>query len=135
MPTATATYDGQLRCTVTHSRSGQQFHTDAPVDNRGKGEAISPTDTVGAALLTCMLTTMAIAAQINELPEPKMDGEVTKTMADKPRRIAQLDIVVRIHGSWDEKSRRILEAAGNGCPVARSLHPDVVQKVEYLYIN
>ena len=34
--------------------------TDAPKDNMGKGESFSPTDLVGVAMGTCILTTMGI---------------------------------------------------------------------------
>ena len=36
---------------------------DAPTDNHGKGEAFSPTDLVAAALGSCMMTLMGIAAR------------------------------------------------------------------------
>ena len=58
--TATIQYEGNLRCHAIHLQSGTAIETDAPVDNRGKGERFSPTDLVCAALATCMITTMAI---------------------------------------------------------------------------
>ena len=50
MPTSKVTYLGGLRTRCEHLRSGDSYLTDAPVDNNGKGEAFSPTDTVAAAL-------------------------------------------------------------------------------------
>jgi hypothetical protein len=44
--TATILYKGDLRCECTHLQSGTQIETDAPTDNRGKGERFSPTDTI-----------------------------------------------------------------------------------------
>lgn len=58
--TATIHYEGNLRCSATHLQSSTAIETDAPTDNRGKGERFSPTDLVCAALGTCMITTMAI---------------------------------------------------------------------------
>ena len=50
MKTATVTYLGELRTENTHLRSGKKIITDAPVDNKGKGEAFAPTDLVATAL-------------------------------------------------------------------------------------
>ena len=38
--TSTVIYNGDLRTTCTHLRSGSDFETDAPVDNNGKGRKI-----------------------------------------------------------------------------------------------
>ena len=40
-------YLGDLRVRATHGPSGTVLHTDAPVDNHGKGESFSPTDQEG----------------------------------------------------------------------------------------
>ncbi len=47
MATSKITYNGGLRTTSIHERSGNEIITDAPVDNKGKGEAFSPTDLIG----------------------------------------------------------------------------------------
>ena len=58
-----ATYLGDLRTSSIHLQSGTEIISDAPVDNNGKGEAFSPTDSVANALATCMLTTIAIKSR------------------------------------------------------------------------
>ena len=37
-------YEGKLRTRSTHLQSGDKIITDAPIDNKGKGEGFSPTD-------------------------------------------------------------------------------------------
>src|SRR3954467_3249047 len=61
--TSTVIYNGELRTTLTHVKSGDSFETDAPVDNHGKGERFSPTDLLATSLGTCMVTVMGIKAR------------------------------------------------------------------------
>ena len=60
--TASIIYKGDLRCECTHLQSGTLIETDAPTDNRGKGERFSPTDLLATSYGSCMITTMAIRA-------------------------------------------------------------------------
>ncbi len=41
---------GDLCTECTHLQSGNSFITNAPLDNNGKGEAFSPTDSVATGL-------------------------------------------------------------------------------------
>jgi uncharacterized OsmC-like protein len=126
MVQATVRYEGDLRCTATHGPSQSSIETDAPLDNMGKGERFSPTDLVGTALATCVLTTMAIAARRKGLELPGMTATVRKHMtADAPRRIARLEVDVVIPLPSSHPERAFLEAAAKGCPVRRSLHPEM----------
>ncbi len=132
--TAADAYLGALRTEVTHLASGQTFYTDAPVDNMGKGEAISPTDMVAAALISCKLTTMAIYAQRHGLAEPQGRATVQKVMADSPRRIARLVCTLTLaKGGYTEELLVRLEAAARACPVAKSLHPDLAVEVSFVW--
>ena len=125
MVEAQVIYQGDLRCVATHGPSQSSIETDAPQDNMGKGERFSPTDLVGTALATCVLTTMAIAGRRKGVELPGMTATVRKHMTtDLPRRIARLEVDVVIPLPADHPERAFLEAAAKGCPVARSLHPD-----------
>ena len=61
--TSTVVYNGGLRSTLTHVKSGSSFETDAPTDNHGLGERFSPTDLLATSLATCMITVMGIKAR------------------------------------------------------------------------
>ena len=130
--TAQVVYKGDLRCECTHLQSGTVIETDAPTDNRGKGERFSPTDTVCVALATCIITTMGIRAadmQIN-LQDTKID--VTKHMLSDPRRIGKIEVTLHLPAlNLDEKDRKLLEKIGDNCPVMKSIHPDLVVEAKY----
>ena len=130
--TASIIYQGDLRCSATHLQSGTVIETDAPTDNRGKGEKFSPTDTLCVSLGTCLITTMALKArEMNiELKETKID--ITKHMLKDPRRVGQIDVTVHLPRlDINEEERSVLETSGNNCPVAKSLHPDLKMKIKY----
>ena len=129
-------YRGELRCGAVHGPSGAAFDTDAPRDNMGRGESFSPTDLVAAALGSCMITTIGIAAKKGTLPVT-LDGtrvEVEKHMsADSPRRIVRLPITIEIPLPSDHPDRKLLEATALGCPVHHSVHPDIDKPVTFVW--
>ncbi|TLD71446.1 OsmC family protein [Phragmitibacter flavus] len=129
-----ATYEGDLRCRAIHGPSGTELITDAPTDNMGKGESFSPTDLVATALATCIATTMGIVAKRKEIALPNMRIHVEKHMTtEAPRRIASLPVKIWIPLPADYAERPLLEAAATGCPVHRSLHPDVQKPIEFIW--
>jgi uncharacterized OsmC-like protein len=131
--TASIIYQGDLRCKATHLQSGTVLETDAPTDNRGKGEKFSPTDTLCVSLATCIITTIALKAmEMNiELKDSKID--ITKHLLKDPRRVGQIDVTIFFPPQLqlDEEQKSALESAGNNCPVAKSLHPDLKTIIEY----
>jgi putative redox protein len=123
-------YQGELRCSATHGPSGKQLTTDAPVDNHGKGETFSPTDLVGTALGSCLLTVMGIAARAKQLDLEGTHVSVSKEMTTQlPRRIARLTTVVTFPRAVAERigdaDRRQLEAIAENCPVRLSLSDSI----------
>ncbi len=133
MVKSTGIYRGGLNCELTHGPSGQVIATDAPVDNHGRGQAFSPTDLAAAALASCIVTTMAIAARSRlgfDLPEVRW--EVTKEMStDAPRRIIRIRTEVWIPLPRSQDPDGVLERVALGCPVHRSLHPDLDKPIVF----
>ncbi len=132
--TSTVVYNGELRTTCTHLRSGSSFETDAPIDNKGKGERFSPTDTLATSLASCMITTMGIKARAMgfDLKDVKID--VLKIMKSNPRRVGGIELTFHIPNALkdiDEKTKTILKNTGNTCPVQLSIHPDIEVKVDW----
>ena len=131
--TSKATYLGELRTESEYIQSGSKTITDAPVDNHGKGEAFSPTDTVANALATCMLTIMGIKAESLGIKIQGASAEVTKTMASEPRRISKIEVHILFPETYSEKNTKILEKAAKTCPVLESLHPAIEKDISFQY--
>ncbi|MFH6966836.1 OsmC family protein [Flavobacterium sp. FlaQc-28] len=129
--TSKVTYLGDLRTKSIHVQSGSEIISDAPLDNNGKGEAFSPTDTVANALASCMMTIMGIKARDMEVNLIDSTAEVTKIMNAEPRRIGAIEIVFEMNGVTDEKNRTILERAAMTCPVLFSLNPEIEKRVTF----
>lgn len=134
MDTAKVIYQGGLRTEATHLRSGQAIVTDAPPDNKGRGEAFSPTDLLSTSLACCMMTLMGIAAQERGITLNGLEARVVKHMASSPRRVARIEVHLSLDGSGlGERERAVLEHAARTCPVALSLREDLVQEVQFTY--
>lgn len=135
MPTSTVKYLGGLRTEAVHLQSGTAILTDAPTDNQGKGEAFSPTDLVATALATCILTTIGIVSAREGYA--KIDGaeaSVTKVMYADPRRIGEIHVKITMpKNNFSDKEKTVYEHTAHACPVARSLHPDLIQKIEIVW--
>lgn len=130
MTTLTTRYQGTLRTENIHTRSGSVVITDAPVDNKGKGEAFSPTDLVCTALSSCMLTTMGILADRENIDLTGLRTDVLKIMGSAPRKIEEVQITLS-HDALQasEVQKQKLKNAALTCPVALSLHDSVKQTV------
>ncbi|MEN2412850.1 OsmC family protein [Flavobacterium mesophilum] len=129
--TSKVTYLGDLRTSSIHVQSGSEIISDAPLDNNGKGEAFSPTDTVANALASCMMTIMGIKARDMEVDFVGSTAEVTKIMNAEPRRIGAIEIVFQMKSNADEKSRTILERAAMTCPVFLSLSSEIEKRITF----
>ena len=129
MATIETTYLGGLRTEATHVQSGNKLITDAPTDNKGKGEAFSPTDLLATALGTCMLTTMAIRNEAINIENAQCS--ITKIMAANPRRVSEIQIAFKFPQTYSEAEQKALENAALTCPVYESLHPDMIKTVDF----
>lgn len=131
--TATIIYAGQLRCNATHNQSGSIIETDAPTDNRGKGERFSPTDLLCVSLGTCIVTTMGIKAADMGIDLTGTTLQVQKHMLAEPRRVGKINIEIGFPASLQltEKDKIILQRAGDNCPVMKSIHPNLEANVVY----
>ncbi len=130
--TSSIKYKGGLRTEAMHLGSTQEIVTDAPTDNNGQGKAFSPTDLVATALGSCMLTIMGIYADKNGVNIDGTTVSVQKHMASNPRRIEKVEINLHMPDKdYDDHTRKMIEKVALACPVAKSLHPDLIQEVVF----
>lgn len=119
-------YLGKTSCRAIHGPSGQELRTTAPKDNGGDGSTFSPTDLLATSLGTCVITIMAMTAERHGIDLRGATVSVEKHMTtEAPRRIARLPVRVRLPVRLKPEHHKMLEAAGHGCPVHRSIHPDI----------
>jgi putative redox protein len=127
-------YTGDLHCDATHGPSHAKISTDAPSDNKGKGEAFSPTDLVATALATCISTTMGIKAEDLGVDLRGMTVSVQKEMSkDGPRRIVALPSEVHIPLAPDNPHREVLEQTALNCPVHKSLPVEIRRPTKFFW--
>ena len=134
--TAEVIYLGELRTEATHVQSGTKILTDAPKDNHGKAEAFSPTDLLATSLASCALTTIGILAKRDglQIDITGAKAEVVKIMASDPRRVSGIHLKISFVKEYTEKEKKMIEHTFHTCPVAKSLHPDIEQKIEFKYL-
>ena len=129
MTTSKVTYQGDLRTSAIHLQSNNEIITDAPTDNQGKGEAFSPTDLLATSLASCMLTIIGIKACDMKIDVAGTTTEVTKIMAAEPRRVSEIHVEITFNQKLDDKTQKIFYNTALTCPVAKSIHPDIIQRV------
>jgi putative redox protein len=126
MITSEVKYLGNLRTACLHVQSGIEIITDAPVDNKGRGEAFSPTDLVATAYASCMITIMGIFCNEHAINFDHANAKVQKIMGTSPRRIERIVIELDLTGNnWSEDVVERVLRAGKACPVAKTLGDNV----------
>jgi uncharacterized OsmC-like protein len=128
----TANAEG-LAVELVHGPSSKHLSTDAPKDNGGQGSSFSPTDLLASAFLSCAMTTMALVAKRENIPWGKASGRVEKHMNASPRRVGRLVAEIEMPRELPQDKRAQMEEIAHTCPVARSLHGDVVLDVRFRY--
>lgn len=88
----TSDYAGDLRCNAVHEPSQSSLSTDAPLDNKGRGEKFSPTDLIAAGLCCCIETIIGIKLKDMNVPGSVRIAATKEMSTDTPRRIARIPL-------------------------------------------
>ena len=136
MVTIDILYKGNLHCQAIHGPSGREIETDAPVDNRGKGESFSPSDLLASATGICGMTIMGIVAMDEGINIKDSKVRVEKFMSsDLPRRVVQLNLIFDMVEGIPIDKRTVLETSVENSPVMRSIHPDINVNLGFNYMS
>ncbi len=132
--TVKTTYLGDLRTENIHLQSGAKIITDAPTDNRGKGEAFSPTDMLATALGNCIMTIMGIKAMDNQIDIEGTQLNITKIMASDPRRVDEVIMeFIFPKKDYTEEQKQLIESVAGISPVPLSVHPKLKQTIKFIW--
>ncbi len=127
-------YEGDLRTRCIHGESRAEIFTDAPKDNQGEGRFFSPTDLVGVALGSCMITIMGIFAKRQGISLEGLSVRVEKEMESRPvRRIKKLTLHFSCPQNFDLEMQKRLEKVALECPVHHSLHPELERECVFAW--
>ena len=128
-------YEGGLECINVHGPSESLCITDAPVDNNGRGRSFSPTDLLATALGSCMATIMGIVAERKGMDLKGMTITVGKHMSEgQPRRVARLDVRIKMPLPEKHPDRKVFESAALSCPVHQSIHEEIEVPIEWSWL-
>ena len=130
--TIKTTYLGDLRTENIHLQSGSKIITDAPTDNRGKGEAFSPTDLLATSLGNCIMTIMGIKAMDNNIDIKGTELNITKIMASDPRRVAEVIMEFNFPDKgYSQEEKEMIESVAGVSPVPLSVHENLKQTIVF----
>lgn len=127
------TYKGELRTSCLDLKSGALIDTAAPIDNKGTGDAFSPTDLLLASAASCALTLMGIRADMLKVSLQGLKAKASKEMQLSPRRVGSMKIEISCESDFDAAIKEKLEDAAKTCPVHRSLHPDISLEMTFFW--
>ena len=130
--TVETTYLGNLRTENIHLQSGAKIITDAPCDNRGKGEAFSPTDLLATSLGNCIMTIMGIKAMDNGIDLEGTQLNITKVMASDPRRVSEVVMEFNFpQKGYTADEKQLIESVAGVSPVPLSVSAELKQTIKF----
>ena len=77
------------------------------------------------------MTIIGIRANARDIDVNGMSGSVEKSMGSNPRRVAQLDVIIRLPAGLSDADRDWLKTEGCACPVCRSVSDQMKVDVRF----
>ncbi len=129
MATISGKYLGNLCSEFTHNPSGVKINVD------GTGKGFSPVDLTVTSLGACMMAMMGYTAESKGINLEGMSIEVDKVMADGPRRIGEINIIVSFTQKYTDKEKTLLQRAAETCPVKKTLSSECAINVIMKFVD
>ena len=82
-------------------------------------------------MLTCIMTIIGIRANTHDIDVSGMSGSVEKSMGSNPRRVAQLDVIIRLPNDLSDANVDWLKTEGCACPVCQSINDQMEVNVRF----
>lgn len=134
MTKITTEYMGDMHCASTHIPSGAIIGTDAPIDFGGRGKFFTPVDLLAASLTSLMATIAGLHAQRNKIELKGMIIEAETILAtDQERRLARIDVRVKMPFNPTDEERQILENQMRRCPATLGLDPNIEMSITFYW--
>lgn len=132
MKAVNAEYTKNYCCKVYHEFSGSTILTDASKGTDSKG--FTPPELFAISLVTCMATMMGFEAEALKLDISGMKMAVEFEMSSiKPRRVTKIHSEFWIPSQVNDHQKELFANAAKNCPIKHSIHPDIVQTMEFYY--
>ena len=129
--TVKVNYKGDLCCDINYLPANYTIKTD--VNN---GEAFSPSDLFVASLGACVVSSIGFAVK-DRMPikEEDISCEVEKEMADTPKRVDKIKIIITIANSeaLSAKDKEIIKKSSESCPIKNSISEKIDVQSEIVY--
>ena len=97
---------------------GLLLHVDEPIEKGGADTAMTPMELIGSALSSCTIITLQMYFNHKGWDYEKVEVEVNYDTSILP---TQLERIVNVFGSFDEKQIGVIERVSNSCPVHKFL--------------
>ena len=132
--TISTKYLGDYTTEATYLEASAKIVTSAKsIYDGGEPTHFSPTDLFVSSLTSCILTIMGITAKTRGFDIDGAEATTKKQMGKDPRRVSQIDIEIRLPRQYTDTQKKFLEAAARACPVGRSIHPDIIENIKFVY--
>ena len=81
-----------------------------------------------------MFTVLGIASEAHGFTIDGASAKVTKIMTGDPRRVGEIRVEMTFPEiNYTEKEKELIRRIALTCPVAKSLHPDIKQDIEFIF--
>jgi uncharacterized OsmC-like protein len=101
--------------------------TDMSKDDGGGDQGFEPIQLLAGSLCSCVAMTIQIYCEYHKIPSHGIEVNAVVTLADKPKRIQNIAMDVKLPEGFPEEKRDRVERVARKCPVHNTIMnaPDI----------